>query len=272
MFRLLITLLCLATPALAQTTPRADGGQTPYLEYIRTSAACPSLAILSPGFGGTERGLWQLADALADQGFRVIVIGHRESGPVQLRKALRANNRFAAIIKAAGDPAAHRARFLDLDAVWKIATAPCRPKFALLAGHSMGAQTTMIEAGALSLIGPMGQNRFDAYVALSPQGVGQRFGPGAWRAITKPVLMITGTRDSGVDGGYQTRLSAFDGLPPGKKRLAVIAGASHMNLGGRGGGPLVDLVPRIVLAFLGDLSAARTGSIRPISGVEFRKK
>jgi pimeloyl-ACP methyl ester carboxylesterase len=96
----------------------------------------------------------------------------------------------------------------------------------------MGAATAMIEAGATPRFGRMGANRFDAYVALSPQGVGYMFAAGAWGRVTKPVLMITGTRDQGADGDWRTRLSAFEGLPQGRKRLAVIPGATHLQLSG----------------------------------------
>ncbi|MBZ0127719.1 MAG: hypothetical protein K8F59_01255 [Rhodobacteraceae bacterium] len=267
----LAAVMALADPLSAQVAPRADGQATPYREVTSSPVPCPPLAILSHGFGGSEAELPQLASMLAERGFRVIVMGHRESGPAQLRAVRAAPDRWAAIVAAAGDPAAHRARFLDLDAIWAMATATCRPDFALMAGHSMGAQTTIMEAGAVARFGPAGRNRFDAYVALSPQGVGQRFSPGAWAAITRPVLMVTGTRDMGVDGDYTTRLSAFEGLPGGNKRLAVISGATHFNLGGRGFGP-VALVPRLVSDWLDDLDDGRLDKPQPVPGVTFRQK
>jgi dienelactone hydrolase len=271
MIRFVLAFVLLALPVAGAEAPRKDGRQTPYVEIRRTDAPCPPLAILSPGFGGTERELGGLAGLLADRGFRVLVMGHAESGPDQLRAALRSSDRRAAIIAGAGDPAAHRARFLDLDAVWAVATARCRPAFALLAGHSMGAQTTMMEAGAVARIGATGRDRFDAYVALSPQGVGLRFASGAWAGVSKPVLMVTGTRDSGVDGDWTTRLSAFDGLPPGTGRLAIVAGATHMNLGGRGFGRAPDLVLEVVGDWLDDLAAPSPGSPRAHPGVSFRQ-
>lgn len=272
MIRLFFILLFFATPAVGQVFARADGAHTPYREYLRTPSPCPPLAILSHGFGGTERGMSLLANALADLGFRVIVMGHRESGSKQLRTVLKSSDRRAAIRKGAGDPASHKARFLDLDAVWQGVTAKCRPTFALMAGHSMGAQTTMMEAGAVAEIGRMGRDRFDAYIALSPQGVGHRFQKGAWADINKPVLMITGTKDHGVDGDYRTRISAFDGLPKGSKRFALIAGATHRNLGGKGAPAITGLVPRIVREFLEDLETGQLLSPRPIDRVTFRTK
>jgi pimeloyl-ACP methyl ester carboxylesterase len=101
----------------------------------------------------------------------------------------------------------------------------------------MGAATTMFEAGARGTVRYPGGGRFDAYIAVSPQGVGSwAFASrNAWARVDAPVLMITGTRDDGLDGsGWQARLTAFANLPPGQKRLAVIDGANHFNLGGIG--------------------------------------
>jgi hypothetical protein len=44
-------------------------------------------------------------------------------------------------------------------------------------------------------------------VALSPQGPGSIFPETAWRGIAKPVLLITGTRDQALEGGWQSRTS-----------------------------------------------------------------
>lgn len=272
MLRLTLFLFLLAFPVAAQVAPRADGKLTPYREIVKSPAPCPPLAILSPGFGGTERMLGPLSDLLAGRGFRVIVLGHAESGPSQLRAALRADDRKAAIRDAAGDPAALAARLLDLDAVWSMATAQCRPVFALMAGHSMGAQTVMTEAGARPRTPETGRKRFDAYIALSPQGVGYRFASGAWGGVDKPVLMLTGTRDGGVDGGYETRLSAFEGLPPGNKRLAIIAGGSHMNMAGRGIGPAPGLVLLVIADWLDDLADGGLGPPVARAGVSYRQK
>ena len=105
----------------------------------------------------------------------------------------------------------------------------------MLVGHSMGAATTMMEAGARNRLGMAGANTFDAYIALSPQGVGSIFPPGAWSAIDRPVLSITGTRDDELGGGsWRTRTEPYANMPPGCKWLAVIDGATHMNLAGNG--------------------------------------
>ncbi len=221
---------------------------------------------------GEERHLSLLADELAGLGYRVIALGHRESGPAQLRVALKASNKCEAIRIGASDLNSYQKRFLDIDAAWKAATQKCRPAFRLLASHSMGAQTTMMEAGARSVIGPIGKDRFDAYIALSPQRIGYRYQRGAWRSVSKPVLLITGTRDNGVDGDYNTRLTAFYGLPPGGKRLAIIKGASHRNLAGKGSPRIARLAPMLVKEFLINLQNQTLDQPKPIKGVTIRAK
>lgn len=234
----LIAMMMMAAGQASAQQPRdlarADGARTPVLVYGPTGA-CPQTLIASHGLGGDERGLDGLARAMAARGWRVLVMGHRESGPSLLRQSIFSGGDGTPrdrLIAAATDPRRHGARALDLNAALAEATRGCRPPRLVLAGHSMGAATTMIEAGAVPRFGPPGANRFDAYVALSPQGVGVFWTEQSWRAVTKPVLMITGTRDSGADGDYTTRLEAFRRLPAGPHRLAVIDGAGHLALSG----------------------------------------
>jgi len=84
--------------------------------------------------------------------------------------------------------------------------------------------------------------------------------------------LITGTRDNGVDGDYTTRLTAFDHLPTGNKRQAVIIGATHMNLGGRGGGHQTTVVQDIVKNWLADLKSTPLPQPTPLDGVGFQQK
>ena len=99
----------------------------------------------------------------------------------------------------------------------------------------MGAATVMIEAGARNKVGVQGADSFNAYIALSPQGNGSIFPENAWSGIRRPVLLITGTRDTELGGAsWETRTEPFTNMPPGCKWLGVIDGASHLNLAGNG--------------------------------------
>ncbi len=228
MWRLLVLLV--GTAAAAENVPRADGKTMDARLYGEwAQPGCPPTLLLSHGLGGNANGLSRVAQAAAVSGWRVMVMGHAESGPRRLFAVLRADDRTAAIRAAL--PWQDRAR--DLEAAIARASRDCRPQPFVLGGHSMGAAMTMFEAGAAGVPPFAGRDRFDAYVALSPQGTGWAFASDrAWRGVRKPVLMVTGTRDNGLDGDWTTRARAFDGLRPGQKRLAVIDGATHVGLVG----------------------------------------
>ncbi len=261
------------TPSLAQTQslPRSDGGTTPVKRYGAASGCGPAM-IISHGFGGNENGNTGLARAMAAQGWRVLVMGHRESGGEAFRKAVFSVSPKQGILDATTTPALHRLRFLDLDAAIAETARGCRPSRLVLAGHSMGAMTTMLEAGAVGRFGRFGGNRFDAYVAISPQGVGFTYDRGAWDGVSKPVLMITGTRDHGSDGGIETRLSAFAGLPPGSKRLAIIPNAGHLQLAANGDNEVSRAVAAITLEFLNALGKSRNLPPSTLAGIDIRDK
>jgi predicted dienelactone hydrolase len=104
-------------------------------------------------------------------------------------------------------------------------------------GHSFGAYTSMAVAGAkvyASSDKPLGfeDTRIEAFLVLSPQGPGGwAFKGDSWDQVHRPMFMMTGTQDRGLENGepYQWRLKAFEHLRSGHKYLAVIQGANHMD-------------------------------------------
>ncbi|MEN9568385.1 MAG: hypothetical protein RLZZ69_3581, partial [Cyanobacteriota bacterium] len=92
---------------------------------------------------------------------------------------------------------------------------------------------------------------FDAYIALSPQGVGSIFPKDAWRHINSPVLLLTGTKDRELHGSWQSRQDAFYSLPTGCKWLGVINRANHINFAGKGASAKTEsLVTQTIAAFI----------------------
>ena len=254
----------LTRPIVAQqqvTAPRADGHSTPLMLYpaVGAGAGCAPLAVISHGAGGSENGYRYLAQAMAHLGYTTVVMGHAESGLAALRANMLRYGIMDGLTDLVADPNAEQARLLDLGAALEWAKGRCRPPFRVLLGHSMGAETVMLEAGAKNIINvsspPAGQDRFDAYVALSPEGPGVLFAGDAWSGIHKPMLILTGTRDQSLKGGPQARLEPWHDLPGGISKcqwMGVIDGATHMNFAGNGLGAdkVEPLVTQTIAAFL----------------------
>lgn len=246
---LCFAVLFLSLPLLAQqhvSALRADAHLTPLLVYPAAAAGsnCAPLAIISHGAGGSEDGYRYLAESLSQDGFTTIVMGHRESGLQALRADVREHGIMDGIRALVADPVAERDRLLDVGAALQWADRQCHAPFRVLLGHSMGAETVMLEAGAKNIIGvpapPAGRARFDAYVAISPEGPGVVFPDNAWHGIHHPVLILTGTRDQSLKGGPQARQIPWHDLPgDGARRcqwMGIINGATHMNFAGNGPG------------------------------------
>lgn len=263
--------------ALAQElvqAPRSDGAQTPLRVYAPKSDGCAPLALISPGAGGNENGYKYLAEALRDDGWRAIVMGHKESGGAALRSDMRdAGGIKKGLQELVNDPAAYNDRMMDIAAALKWAGASCKAPFVALLGHSMGARTVMVEAGAKNTLGVKAQDRFDAYVALSPDGPGPMFPENSWGGIRKPVLVLTGTRDGALDGDWRTRVKAYDGLPAGCKWLGVIDGATHMNFAGIGFSKSTEKLTLLeTKEFLDRLRGGKCGDPVKADGISVRSK
>ncbi|MGO9862418.1 MAG: alpha/beta hydrolase family protein [Terriglobales bacterium] len=254
--------------------PREDGAQTALRVYSPSAKGCAPLALISPGAGGSEDGYKYLAEALRDDGWRTIVMGHRESGSAALLSDMRQSGSMKGGLKELVlDPAAYNARLMDIAAALKWATASCQAPFVALLGHSMGARTVMIEAGAKNKLDVKGLDRFDSYVALSPDGPGPMFPENAWSEIRKPLLMLTGTRDQPIEGDWQLRTIPFDSLPAGCKWLGVIEGATHVNFAGIGfAGSTEKLTLRETKAFLDGLRGGKCGTPVQAEGITVKSK
>jgi dienelactone hydrolase len=254
--------------------PREDGAQTPLRVYEPKTPGCAPLALISHGAGGSEDGYRYLALGLRDDGWQAIVIGHKESGMAALRRYMRqAGGLNAGLRKLVLDPDAYNARFMDIAAALKWANTTCKPPFVALLGHSMGARTVEVEAGAKNNLGLKSLDHFDAYVALSPDGPGSMFPENAWTGIHKPILLLTGTRDQSLDGDPLSRTIPYDSLPPGCKWLGVIDGATHLNFAGIGiSGKTERLALLETKAFLDGLRGGNCGAPIPAEGISVKSK
>ena len=245
-------------------TQRSDGAMTPLRVYTPSTGGCAPLALISPGAGGSENGYRYLGEGMQAAGWRAIVIGHKESGRAALMSDIRGERGVKkGLRELVDDPKAYDARMMDIGAALKWAATSCKAPFVALIGHSMGARTVMVEAGAKLnfAVSGAGQDRFNAYMALSPDGPDPMFPENAWSGIKKPMLILTGTRDKSMQtGDYTSRTIPYDSLPAGCKWLGVIDGATHMNFAGVGfSGSTEKLTLLETKAFLNGLRGGKCG-------------
>lgn len=271
MRQILTLALCfVSTSIFAQQhvdAPREDGATTPLLVYPSAvpTSDCAPLAVISHGAGGDENGYRYLAQGMSQMGYTTVVMGHRESGMPVLQEDMRAHGLIMGVVALVADPYAEGARLMDVGAALKWADGLCHAPFRVLLGHSMGAETVMLEAGARDsiLMKPTltGRSRFDAYVALSPEGPGIVFPDDAWSEIRKPILFMTGTNDKSLKGGVLARLVPWHDVPGLASQcqwLGVIDGATHFNFDGSGLGH--ERVEPIVLSTIASfLNGVRSG-------------
>lgn len=274
---LAVALLVITESAWAQElvqAPRTDGAKTPLRVYARNAAACAPLALISPGAGGSEDGYKYLAEGLRDAGWRAVVMGHKESGEAALRADMKDSGGVRkGVRELVDDPNAYNARLMDIAAAMKWAGSACKAPFVALLGHSMGARTVMVEAGAKNKLGVKGMDRFDAYVAMSPDGPDAMFPENAWSEIRKPMLILTGTRDKSLQGGWQSRTLPYENSPAGCKWLGVIDGATHMNFAGVGfAGSTEKLALLETKTFLDALRGEKCGVPMTAEGIAVKSK
>lgn len=278
-----ISLLPGATAQQRVNAPRADGHTTPLLVYpaVGGGEGCAPLAIISHGAGGSENGYVYLAQAMAHMGYTTVMMGHRESGMAALRADIGTHGLMDGVRALVADPQAEQARLLDVGAALQWADSQCKAPFRVLLGHSMGAETVMLEAGAKNRIGapspPAGQDRFDAYVALSPEGPGVVFPDHAWSEVRKPILVLTGTRDQSLQGGPEARQIPWHDMPGSAGHcqwIGVIDDATHMNFAGSGFGKerVEPLVEHAIAAFLPEAKKHACTQPSSIQGMTMQAK
>ena len=90
------------------------------------ASGCGPLALISPGAGGNEDGYKYLAEALQDDGWRAIVMGHKESGSAALRSDMRKSGIKSGLRELVNDPAAYNARLMDIAAALEWAGTTCK--------------------------------------------------------------------------------------------------------------------------------------------------
>ncbi len=210
--------------------------------------------VFSHGAGGTGESYRPLSRFWATRGYVVIAPTHTDSasGKVDAR-SLDVLRETAA--DALADPKAWEGRVTDLTytifSLEEIGTkvAPLTGKLdgrhLGVAGHSLGAFTAQLLAGATVTVGKGAKPRSfadpapKAFLLLSPQGKGQQgLTATSWAEVTRPLMVMTGSRDKGVGGQEPSwRLDPYLLSPPGDKYAVLFEGASHLSFTGRAAEP-----------------------------------
>lgn len=200
------------------------------------------LLVISHGMYGSETGLDPLVQYWASAGYVIIQPTHDDSlryaDAETRRKALSGS--LDNIGSAPQRPKDIKLIIDSLDQIAKLAPALAnridRTKLGM-GGHSFGAWTTQMISG-MSVRGqaPNKDDRFQAFLVISPQGMGPGINEDSYKTMKGPMMMITGDKDAGRGSGDPKvyRRHAFDHAAPGDKSLVWLKDAAH-NFGGING-------------------------------------
>ena len=226
------------------------------------------LVVFSHGIGGTRRGYSWLGQHLASHGVASLHLQHVGSD----RQVWTGNvlNIVGRLQDAAQDQEAvarvHDLRFA-LDTLLRSEWASRFDEQRLVAaGHSYGANTTLLACGARversGQLYDLRDERLRAAVVISAPPFYGETDPGRiLQSVTVPSLHVTSTEDviriPGYYSGAQDRLAVFDATGGPRKWLAVFQGGSHNMFTDRTGSGGTSLNPQVkeasralVLAFL----------------------
>ena len=272
---LLVSLLLLAGSASAFETHDLDwvddkrARSVPVRLYWPESDRPVALVVFSHGIGGSRRGYSYLGEYFASHGVASLHLQHVGSD-----RSLWGGNPFSLVARLQGAAQEREALERVRDLSYALDQLLAHPEFGAridrkriaAAGHSYGANTVMLAAGAgverngrrVDLRDP----RIKAALLLSaPPFYGEDDPKKILRSLTLPTLHVTATEDTiRIPGFYSPvsdRLAVFEAVGSPMKALAVFEGGSHgifTNRGGTGGAelnPQVKAATReLALAFL----------------------
>jgi dienelactone hydrolase len=211
----------------------------------RSDAKVP-LVVFSHGIGGSRRGYSYLGSHWASHGYASLHVQHVGSD-----RGLWMGNPFSLVGRLHGAAQDREAidrvrdlRFaLDQVLAGERSSAIDRERI-VAAGHSYGANTTLLASGArverAGSVLDLRDARVKAAVIISaPPFYGEREPAKILRHVTVPTLHITATEDviriPGYVSGAEDRFAVFDAVGSARKALAVFTGGSHSMFTDRAG-------------------------------------
>ena len=248
-----------------------------YLPPAAAFAQPVPLVVFSHGIGGSREGYSYLGKNWAAQGYASLHVQHEGSdnrlwtgNPLALVARMQDAAQESEAVNRVHDlrfaldqvlSSAHLAPSLDADRI-------------VAAGHSYGANTVLLAAGAVVQrpSGPvhLRDNRLKAAVIISaPPFHGEQGPHDIVKSIEIPTLHITATGDDiripGYVSSYEDRVRLFEQIGSTEKTLAVYRDGSHsmftdrLNTGGQALNPKVKTATlALTLAFFNDVLAGQT--------------
>lgn len=209
-----------------------------YLPDAASAAAPVPLVVFSHGIGGSRQGYSYLGRYWASHGYASLHLQHVGSD-----RSLWSGNPFELLTRLHGAATESEAvaRVRDLSfALDQLLGGELAPRIdgrrIVAAGHSYGANTTLLAAGASVQRGgeqlQLRDARIQAAIVLSaPPFYGEGSPAQILGAVRVPSLHVTATEDiiriPGYYSGAEDRLAVFDATGSARKTLAVFSGGSH---------------------------------------------
>ena len=209
-----------------------------YQPRISSFATPAPLIIFSHGIGGSRLGYSYLGSYWASHGLASLHVQHVGSD-----RSIWFGNPFNLVsrLQEAAQEKEALARVFDLRfALTQILRDPLgqaiNPNQIIAAGHSYGANTTLLASGARvnrdNIPVELSDFRIKAAIVISaPRFYGQKSVDSILQPVRLPTLHITATEDNiqipGYFSGYPDRLAIFEAIGSERKALAVFEGGSH---------------------------------------------
>jgi dienelactone hydrolase len=227
-----------------------------YLPDAADTARPVPLVVFSHGIGGSRAGYSYLGRYWASQGYASLHVQHVGSD-----RSLWSGNPFTLVarLQSAAQEQEAIARVQDLRfALDQLLASPQAERFdatrIVAAGHSYGANTTLLAIGARVERGgallDFRDPRFKAAIILSaPPFYGSGNPARILAGVSVPTLHVTATEDviriPGYLSGAEDRLAVFEATGDRRKALAVFSGGSHSMFTDRAGTGGATLNPQV---------------------------
>jgi dienelactone hydrolase len=252
-------------------------------DAVTTSSNAVPLVVFSHGLGGSRNGYQYLGRFWASQGYASLHVQHIGSdnnlwrgNPLSLTMRLTSAAQDSEAMARAKDVSFALTELLAMPSL----AGRIDANRIVAAGHSYGANTTMLVAGAL--VPGKGENgqvlslrdpRIKAAIIMSAPPFYGFINPSAILGnIAMPTLHITATGDDilvpGYGSGFEDRVNVFNAIGDARKTLVVFAGGSHSiftdrsNTGGAELNPIVKAATQALsLAFLKQTFAGETTAL-----------